>query len=174
MSRKDDVKFITDVTTNDATIAVRKPFALTTENRRRFIRLEIASPMTLQKIKESGGEFLSDVDWHLINGSILNISAGGVLVDADQIIYEGDVVSMTFTLQGTETLDRVLGLVKRVDPDEGMFLAGIEFISEDRLKDMFSSGEIEMLPESMTDFDRGVRDVINKYVYRETNDGQVG
>jgi hypothetical protein len=68
----------------------------------------------------------------------------------------------------------VLGLVKRVDPDEGMFLAGIEFISEDRLKDMFSSGEIEMLPESMTDFDRGVRDVINKYVYRETNDGQVG
>lgn len=168
MSRKDNVKFIKDVTPIHAEFMSRKPFEVTTEKRRRFIRLEIAAPMTLQKIKESGGEFFSEVDWHIINGSILNISAGGVLVDADQIIYEGDVVSMCFTLQGAQPLDSVLGLVKRVDHDDESFLAGIEFVSEAKLKDLFSQGEMDMLPENMTDFNHGVRNVLDKYVYQET------
>lgn len=171
MSRKDKVKYINDVSVTEAEMKSRKPFDVTTENRRRFIRLEIASPMTLQKIKESGGEFLSEVDWHIINGSILNISAGGVLVDADQILFEGDVVSMAFTLQGAEQLDSVLGLVKRVDHDEATFLAGIEFVSEEKLRDLFSQGEVDMLPGNMTDFNQGVCTVLDKYVYKETSGG---
>ena len=169
MSRKDDVKFVRDVTQDDVELKARQPFDVKTENRRRFIRLEIDSPMTLQKIKESGGEFLSEVDWHIINGSILNISVGGVLVDADQALFEGDVVSMGFTLQKAEQLDSVLGLVKRVDADEGSFLAGIEFVSREKLRDLFSSGELEMLPENMTDFNQGVRTVLEKYVYQEAS-----
>lgn len=167
MSRKDNVKYIKDVAVTEAELKSRKPFDVTTENRRRFIRLEIATPMTLQKIKESGGEFLSEVDWHIINGTVLNISASGVLVDADQMLFEGDVVSMGFTLQGAEQLDSVIGLVKRVDHDDATFLAGIEFVSEEKLKDIFSQGEVDMLPESMTDFNQGICTVLDKYVYRE-------
>lgn len=167
MSRKDNVKYIKDVAVTEAELKSRKPFDVTTENRRRFIRLEISTPMTLQKIKESGGEFLSEVDWHIINGTVLNISASGVLVDADQMLFEGDVVSMGFTLQGAEQLDSVIGLVKRVDHDDATFLAGIEFVSEEKLKDIFSQGEVDMLPESMTDFNQGICTVLDKYVYRE-------
>ncbi len=169
MSRKDDVSFVKDVATV-AEIEARKPFEVSQENRRRFIRIEIATPMTMQKIKESEGQFFPEVDWHMINGSILNISAGGLLVDVDQMLFSGDIVSMSFGLQGSENIDAVLGLVKRVDPDDQSFLAGIEFVSRKKLADLLSESEIEALPENLTDFNDSLRTVLNKYVYREEND----
>jgi len=167
MKANEKVKFVKDVETEKTEISVRKPFRVDRDNKRRFIRLQISSPMTMKKIKDAVGNFWPEGDWHMINGTILNISAGGVLVDIDQPLLEGDVVCMYFTLQEVECLDNVLGLVKRVDGENGFFLAGIEFITRDYLDDMFSGGELEMLPNDLNNFDDSVREVLNKYVYAE-------
>jgi len=167
MKTKEKVKFVKDVETENTEFAARKPFRVNRENKRRFIRLQISSPMTMKKIKDAVGNFWPEGDWHMINGTILNISAGGVLVDIDQPLLEGDVVCMYFTLQDVECLDNVLGLVKRVDGENGFFLAGIEFITRDYLNDLFSGGELEMLPNDLNNFDNSVREVLNKYVYAE-------
>jgi hypothetical protein len=146
---------------------LRRPFKVQQEEHRRFIRLEIASPMSLQKIKDGEGHYWPEADWHVINGMILNISGGGVLVDLDQAVEEGDLVSMRFTLQDVEGLDNVLGLVKRVDIEAGGCLAGIEFISAENLMDLLSQAEFNLLSTGYTNFDRSVRDVIDKYVTRQ-------
>ncbi len=158
--------FVSDVTT-DGGVAVRKPFRLSKENQRRFIRLEISSPMSLQKIKDGDGGFWPEGDWHVIHGIILNISAGGVLVELEQAVTSGDVVSMRFTLQDVEELPHVLGLVKRSDADETGCLAGIEFVGREYLKDHFSNSEVDLLGDRHTNFDESIRQVLNKYVRQE-------
>ena len=161
------VKFVTDVDVKDTEIKVRRPFRLDKENQRRFVRLEILSPMSLNKIKDIFGNFWPAGEGYMIDGNILNISVGGVLVEIDQPLNEGDIVAMRFSLQGAESLDNVLGTIKRVDQDEGCSLVGIEFIDRDYLLDKLSEGELEMLSESLSNFAQTVQDVLKRYIYRE-------
>ncbi|RME26743.1 MAG: PilZ domain-containing protein, partial [Candidatus Zixiibacteriota bacterium] len=113
----DRERFVQDVPALDNTVAARPPFRVETENRRRFIRIEISTPMSLDRVRNGEGELQPLTDVQTIHGRILNISGGGVLVDLDQLIDEGDLVLMSFTLQGVEQLRDVAGLVKRVDHD---------------------------------------------------------
>ena len=167
MSDSQKVRYIQDVDAGPIELVARKPFKVETQDSRRFVRIEISSPMSLRKIKDAGGNFEPDGDWHTLHGLILNISAGGVLVEVDQPLFEGDVVSMHFTLQEVESIDNILGLVKRSDQDEGTFLAGIQFITREYLEDLFSQAEMDLLPDSLTNFNEGIREVLNKYVFRE-------
>jgi hypothetical protein len=167
MTHRGRTRFIQDVTTQDAAAAGGRPFKVQREDKRRFVRLEISSPMAIRKIRQAGGEFWPTGERHVIEGVILNISAGGVLVELDQSVDEGDIVSMHFTLREKEKVDNVLGLVKRTDVDAGTFLVGIEFIDRQRLYDLMSQEEIDLLPESLTGFDERIRQVLSKYVHHE-------
>lgn len=168
MKAVEKTKHVTDVIADEDVIRARRPFKVAREDQRRFIRLEIASPMSMQKVKDGSGNYWPQGDWHLINGMILNISAGGVLVDLDQAVDEGDVVSMHFTLQEVEGLECILGQVKRVDMVPEGCLAGIEFVTRETLLDYFSQAEMDQLAANHTNFDASVRRVLNKYVYRES------
>ena len=171
MRVNDKTKHIRDITAEPEAVKARRPFKIAREEQRRFIRLEIASPMSLKKIKDAEGHYWPQGDWHEVHGMILNISAGGVLVDLDQAVDEGDVVSMHFTLQEVEGLGNILGIVKRTDITPEGCLTGIEFITRERLEDQFSAAEMELLGEDHTNFDASVRQVLDRYVYRETNAG---
>ncbi len=160
-------KFITDVDVKNTEVKVRRPFRLDQDNQRRFVRLEISSPVSLNKIKDIFGNFWPAGEGYTIEGDILNISATGLLVEIDQPLNEGDIVAMRFFLQGVETLDNVLGAVKRIERDEGRYLAGLEFIGRDYLLDKLSRGELEMLSENLSNFTQTVQDVLKKYTYRE-------
>ena len=161
-------KHIKDVSTDTAAFRARRPFKVSQEEQRRFIRLEISSPMSLKRIKDREGHYWAQGDWQLIQGLILNISAGGILVDLDQALEEGDIVSMHFTLQNVEGLDNVLGLVKRVDVDTDGCLAGIEFVTREHLVDHFSQAEMDLLDSQYTNFETSVRQVLSRYVYQES------
>ena len=160
------VKHVQDVEQGTGEFAARRPFRVERENRRRFVRLEISSPMTMNKIKDTAGSFWPEEEWHTINGTILNVSAGGVLVETDQALLSGDVISMHFTLQDVENIDGVIGLVKRVQQDEASFLTGIEFITRESLSDIFTTAELDLLPDNITDFNACVQQCLNRYVSR--------
>jgi c-di-GMP-binding flagellar brake protein YcgR len=168
MKTDSKTKHIKDVTPETAVYKARRPFKVSQEEKRRFIRLEISSPMSLKRIKDREGHYWAQGDWQLIQGLILNISAGGILVDLDQALEEGDVVSMNFTLQNVEGLDNILGFVKRVDIDTDGCLAGIEFVTREHLVDYFSQAEMDMLGSEYTNFDTSVRQVLSRYVYQES------
>ncbi|HWR83621.1 MAG TPA: PilZ domain-containing protein [Candidatus Deferrimicrobium sp.] len=160
-------KFVSDINVTDAEWRVRPPFHLQQDNRRRFVRLEISSPMSLRKLKDIFGNFWPTGGGYAIEGTILNVSPGGVLVETDQPMNEGDLVVMQLTLQGAETLDHVLGAVKRSDQLDDCFLAGVEFIGRDRLRDQLSQAELDILTDDLSDFTHSVQEVLAKYVYRE-------
>ena len=161
-------RHVKDVDAEQKVITARRPFKVVEEEKRRFIRLEIATPMSLRRIKACENHYWAQGDRQFIHGRILNVSAGGILVDLDQALEERDVVSMYFTLQETERLENVLGLVKRVDIDSEGCLAGIEFVSRENLVDYFSQAEMELLGDEYTNFNSSVRQVLNRYVSRET------
>lgn len=166
MKKSAQTKFITDVTPTAESGPGARPYAVQTENQRRFVRLEISAPMELARVKNTGGQFWPEGQQQLINGLLLNISSGGVLVDLEQAVHEGDVVLMQFTLQETDRLDNVLGLVKRAEHDGEGWLVGIQFISRSSLKDLLSSAQIELLPESVNNFEDRVTDVVNRHLRR--------
>ncbi len=164
----EDPTCVSDASVQGTETLSRGVFRVKREDKRRFVRLEISSPMSLQKIKDSSGGFWPDGDWHVINGAILNISAGGVLVDLDQEVSTGDIVSMHFTMQKVEEISNVLGLVKRVDGDDGSFITGIQFISTGYLQDHFSRGEVDLLADQHTHFSESVQHILNKHLDQRT------
>ncbi len=161
------MKFIKEVEATDKDVRAQRPFRVEKQDQRRFVRLEISSPMSLNHVRDLAGNFWPEGDRHYINGTVLNISTGGVLAELDEQVHEGDVVSMRFTLQDVETLDHILGLVKRADHDDGAFLVGIEFLTRERMVDIFSQGEMDILSDKLTDFDDQVRTVLGRYIHRE-------
>jgi PilZ domain len=162
-------RFVSDVESRDAEFTGSAPFKVQKDNQRRFVRLEIFAPMSLNKIKAQGGGFWPQGNTDTINGTILNLSAGGVLVELDELLNEGDIVAMRFTIQGEESLDNVLGVVKRSEQiEEPTSLTGIEFISKERLTDQLSAGEMKTLPDTLFDFQRSVERVLNKYIRRDS------
>jgi len=161
------VRFVSDVDMDEKDIKGRKPFKVSSENQRRFVRLEISSPMWLKKLKDVFGNFWPDQGGPVIDGTILNISGGGVLVELGEPVNEGDIVSMCFTLQGEESLESVLGLVKRSDVEDDFCLVGIEFVDRRRLRDLLSQGELDILSTEFSDFGESVKDCLQKYLYNE-------
>jgi PilZ domain len=162
-------RFVSDIESQTAEFVGTAPFKVQKENQRRFVRLEISAPMSLNKIKEQGGGFWPEGSTYTINGTILNLSAGGVFVELDELLNEGDVVAMRFTIQGEECLDNVLGIVKRSEQiEEPASLTGIEFIGKDYLVDKLSSGELQALPDTLFDFNKSVERVLNKYIRRDS------
>lgn len=158
-------RFTTDVQVNRNEVSIRRPFSMRSENRRRYVRLEVSSPMWLKRLKDVFGNFWPDGGGPVLEATILNISPGGILVELGEPVNEGDIVSMSFMLQGVERLDSVLGMVKRSESDDGAYLAGIEFISRRFLADILSQGEMEMLSEDHATFQESVEAVLNKYLY---------
>jgi len=171
MKNSSKTKFISDVSITEKNLKARKPFTISSDNQRRFVRLEISTPMSLRKIKDIFGNFWPTEEEHTIAGDILNISAGGVLVDLNQPLNEQDIVSMRFSLQEVKSLDNVLGLVKRVEQDDDCFMTGIEFVTRQQLEDRLSSAELKLLDNNYDDFSHRVTDVLNHYIY-ESAEGQ--
>ncbi len=167
MKNTDKVRFVSEVDIGDKRVEVRKPFKMEYENKRRFIRLEITGPVDLKSVKDCLSNFTPEEEYHF-QGSILNISAGGILVDLSQSINTADIVLMRLRLQEVEKLDNILGVVKRVEKDEDGYLVGIEFITKENLRDMLSEAEIDLLSENVSGFEERVHEVLSRYLYSDS------
>ncbi len=164
MKQSKRTKFVTEHDLQEKEQQVRAPFKVTQDTRRRFVRVEIASPLYIQRIKGADGGFWPEGQDRPISGTILNISLGGVLVDLDNAIKHGDIVTLKFNLQGEVVLQNVLGLIKRSEESEGKYLTGIEFVDRERLSDRLTRAELDLLSDEIDGFNDNVRKVLKKYI----------
>lgn len=161
------IKHISDIPLEDSEIQVKEPFKVSKEDRRRFVRLEISTPLTLKNLNDFLNNNTAFDNLFELSGEIINISATGVLIEIENPIIENDVVLMKFTIQDVETMSNVLGLVKRTDLTDGIHLAGIEFISTDQLCDRFSTAECDLIAGQAASFKEQIHKTLSKYLYHE-------
>lgn len=144
---------------------VHPPFKIMEDNRRQFIRIDIAEPILFSVLKGTDGGFWSKADGPGGQGEILNISAGGILLYTAAPILEGSILSLSVQLEGCKAVDHILGKVKRVEIDSDGYLVGIESITREKLADFLSSEEIDELPSDLASFTERLRALLNQYVY---------
>jgi hypothetical protein len=164
MTELERTKFISDVDLTEDNIEIRKPLKLQSKNQRRFVRLTISSPINFKRIKDIFGNFSPNAEEYPIDGSILNISEGGVLVELDQPLNEGDIVAMRIVMEQVEPLEGVLGLVKRCDHDEDFHIVGIQFVRREDLIDRLSQAEMDLLSKDLNNFSQSVQQLLGRYL----------
>ncbi len=164
MKNEKQTKFVTEHDIQDSAQKVKPPFEVSSHNRRQFIRIEIVSPLYLQRIKAVDGGFWPEGQGQPMEGSIVNISLGGVLIVIDIPLTEGDIVTLRFNLQGEVILQNVLGVVKRSEEYEGKYLTGIEFIERSMLADKLSEAELNILSPELSGFDENIKKTLEKYI----------
>lgn len=149
---------------------VKPPFKIMEDNRRRFIRIDIDAPISFCTIRSGEGTFWPDCNGPSGEGEILNISAGGILLFTDSPVMEKTLVSMSLQLEGCETIDHILGFVKRVEIDSGGYLVGLESITREKLNDILNEDEISQLPENLSSFNERIQTLLNHYIYSKKLD----
>ncbi len=164
---KSTIKVPTEVEADNDVVSVKSPFKLHREKKRRYIRIEISEPVEFNVFMDTHNGFSPQGGDITYQGSILNISAGGVLMACADPLEEGTIILAKLTLQDVELLRDIIGVVKRCEIDEKGFLIGFEFIGREYLADHLSQAELDMLPDSISSFDEQLRKVLNKYVYRK-------
>jgi hypothetical protein len=162
------VRHVSDVSLENEAVTVKQPFKLSQEDQRRYVRIEISSPMSMRKVKDAFGNFWPEGDTYSIDGTILNMSAGGVLVEINEPLADGEVVLLRFTTQGEKAVDNILGLTKRCEAcDESAYLAGVQFIDRQQLLDVMSEAEIDSLSGECDDFQDRVMHMLQQHIVRE-------
>lgn len=139
--------------------------------RRRFVRIDIAGEVTF-KIIEICDNHQAELSLDK-KGSLLNISAGGILISTEIRLKKDCLVLLNFRLKNSQHLDNILGLVKRCEESKDAqdarieYLAGIEFLSKGQSLKQFSGNFADNLPTKANFFDEALQQTIVQFVYRQ-------
>ncbi len=154
----------TDPKTNSlSSVLERTPFPVGTSDGRKYIRLELSSPVGFHVLTCSGGKLKLSKKKN--TAEILNLSEGGMLLATDCLLPTEGFLVATLNLNGLVVLDGVLGKIKRVEPSgDGDFLVGLQFAAEEELEKLASSEEIRRLPVRVTNFKHKIRQIISSYL----------
>lgn len=138
-------------------------FSLETSAGRKYVRLELSSPIRFRLLTCGKGKLkLSKVK---ISADILNLSEGGMLLLTGSAVPDEGFMVLTLNLNRLVMLEGILGKIKRVEPSgEGDFLVGLQFASDEELKQLASSEEIGRLPVKVVSFDHKIREIISGYL----------
>jgi len=143
---------------------VQKPFTVYQHKRRKYIRLDVNSPIKF-KIFNPPDLDLDLSDKYTSQGIVLNISGGGVLMETDYKVHEDDYLVMEVSLLDADSLTGIIGKVKRVDDDKDQPLVGVEFMSPEQLREEMPAEIIDSIGEVIFSFDEQLRKMLLKYVF---------
>ena len=157
-SKEVDVKTEPETTTLGQT-----PFPIKTSRGRKYIRVELSSPIQFRLLTCKKGKIKLSKD--RTSGEILNLSEGGVLLLVDRPLPEDVFLLLSLNLNQLVILEGVLGKIKRVEPsEEGDFHVGVEFTSREELEKLASLEQIDHLPVKVASFGGKLREIISNYL----------
>jgi hypothetical protein len=146
-----------------ASVLEGTPFPLETSQGRRYVRLELSSPVLFRVLTNRGGKLSMSKKRN--SADILNLSQGGVLLLTDSVLPTEGFLVLTFNLNRLVVLEGVLCRIKRIEPSgEGDFLVGLQFVTDEELKQLASSEELRRLPVKLTSFNHKIREIISGYL----------
>lgn len=134
--------------------------------RRQYVRLDISGEMifrVLDSRREPDGGLSRK-----FTGSLLNISAGGVLFETDSPVDPDTLLILDFSLKGQHSLNNILAVVKRVESlDDRNYLVGTEFITGENRAAYGLEALADFLPPDTGTFDEGLQKLVMQFIYNQ-------
>ncbi len=150
----------------------QKTEATQPRQKRRYVRLEIFSPVGFSSIviDEDGRAHTLPAKKA---GILLNLSGGGALISSTDDVVSGDFILVKFEIKGFETLTSILGRVKRVENcEDGERLIGIEFLTPDQIEDPALAKALARLSDDPLGFSESLRRLISRFVFQRQVDAE--
>lgn len=133
--------------------------------RREFVRISFTTRLKyslINDLRDSNQEFV----WFSSISS--NISAGGLLMRVDDKVKKDDLLLLKFEDYLTFRVPRFITAVcRRTTVQNEVTFAGVEFITEEKIKDYFSAEEINKLPSQVAMFNANVQNRLVRFVFEE-------
>jgi c-di-GMP-binding flagellar brake protein YcgR len=135
--------------------------------RRQFVRVSFRSELRYAFLNNiSAGIGLSEIKWY--NSYTSNISAGGLLMKADDKVKKSDLILIKLGKYQMMGIPRLVAAIccRIVRLEDGRF-AGVEFITDRMLAQHFSANEIAQLPSQVKSFTSHIQNNIVKYIFEQ-------
>jgi c-di-GMP-binding flagellar brake protein YcgR len=147
-------------------IEVEKLTETSRVQRRQFVRLDISGDLDFRVLESPEGNQGSISQ--KFRGSLLNISAGGVLFETETRIEADSLLILDFTLKGHYQLNNILAVVKRVEASgDRIFIIGSEFISSENRARYGLQTLADFLPSGTGTFDENIQKLIVQFIYKQ-------
>ncbi len=151
-------------TVTKKTSPVAQPAASADRQTRRFVRIEVSSPVSFVpfRLPLAGPVDVSQI----CNGRVLNISGGGLLLETSAWVEPSDYLLLRIGLFENCHLERVVGRVKRMESTgSGECLLGIEFLTREMLHQLVAELPNGYLPSESGAFDEKLRELLSKQIF---------
>ncbi|MBI5867633.1 MAG: PilZ domain-containing protein [candidate division Zixibacteria bacterium] len=136
------------------------------EQKRRYVRLEIFSPVSYYSIVTDEAQRARRHPAKKA-GLLLNLSGGGVLISTTDNVLSNEFVLLTFEIKGFDALTSVLGRVKRVEEcEDGERLVGVEFLTPEQVDDPVLATSLSRLSDNPLGFSDSLRRLISRFVFQ--------
>ncbi len=135
--------------------------------RRQFVRLSLRLELKYALLKNLSPESgLGSLAWQ--NSYSANVSAGGLLMKVDNAIKKSDHLLIKITKYEEMGIPRLVTAIccRIIRLEDGHF-AGVEFITDSKLRSHFSTTEISLLPAQIKGFTLNVQNKIVKYIFEQ-------
>lgn len=119
---------------------------------RRFVDLTLSGEVTLSLIKDPGSSFEAQGDDETFSGSILHISEESALIESTRLVQEGSLLSLSVSVESQNDIADSLAIVTRIDQDNDVWILGLSFVGRDKLVDILSGAEVELLDKKYESF----------------------
>jgi c-di-GMP-binding flagellar brake protein YcgR len=162
---------ILDFFEEDGAVEIQQKSEPTRLQRRKFIRINISGKMSMRTLDDDSikGKGLGPE----IPGTLLNISAGGLLFECGTKLRENSLALLSFSLKSQHTLKNILAVIKRCEGSKNKgYLAGAEFITRDNFKEHGLEKLDQFLPPGCGTFDENLQKLVLRFIYDQQIDSK--
>ncbi len=138
-------------------VTTRTVPTIQTKGQRRFADLTLSGEVTLSVIKEAGSSFAAHGDDEKFSGSILHISEESALIETPRLVQEGSLLSLSVSVESYNDISDSLAVVARIDQEDDVWIMGLSFVGCDKLVDILSGAELELLDKKYDSFTAQVK-----------------
>jgi c-di-GMP-binding flagellar brake protein YcgR len=154
---------ILDLFQEDGAVSIEKKSPTERLQRRKFIRLNISGNMTFRTLDDPSGS--GTAVGSELEGTLLNISAGGLLFESTSKLKANSMILLNFALKGRHSLKNVLAVIKRCDNSGKRYLIGAEFMTRSHYKEYGLERLDEFLPPGCGTFDENLQKLVLRFIY---------
>jgi c-di-GMP-binding flagellar brake protein YcgR len=155
---------ILDFFGEDGAMAIEKKSEASRVQRRKFLRLDISGRLAFRFL-DNESEQVNGLGPECF-GTLLNISAGGLLFESTKRLEAESLLLLSFSLKSKHSLKNILAIVKRCEGSKSKgYLVGAEFITRTNYKDHGLEKLDKFLPAGCGTFDENLQKLVLRFIY---------